>query len=290
MTTSISVVFSLFLLLPGFIVIKIHQSTREYKTLDTFEYTTQSLAYSLLIFLIWVLSNYFLLKIFGNKYTLFTDLKEIIIKSNFDPIFSKAFGVIILSYLSSFLIVSLFLYNILWINLFYIIFRKIGFTRFSQKLTPWEDFQLISKFDWVSVELKNGKTIIGKLCFGSHSPFEKEIVLKAIKDNPIQVYNLNNELVKFGPEIERTYINYNEISNIHSIIDDTIETTNTGIKNHICLILSLLISIVLIFITFNSISLSFLNCISTFKSWIIILFLLMLLSFYWNLKTLSKYS
>ena len=290
MTDYIGIISTLFLLLPGFVVIKIHQSAREYKSLSTFEYTTTSLGYSLLIFLLWIIINYSLSFIGAGNYCLLQDLKEVIISQNYEILFSKSFGAIIFSYLCSFGIVSLILYNILWVNLTYVFFRKLNLTRFSQGLTPWEDFQMISKLDWIIVELKNGKSIVGKLCFWSHSPFGKELVIKRTDSSPIQLYDSNNKNISFGPEIELAYVNIDEISTIYSVKDKGISVTNRTRSDVLYLILSLSFSIIMILLTFSSIPLMLYKSVHI-SSWLILLFFVLLfIGLVCNFKSLSKYN
>jgi hypothetical protein len=46
-------------------------------------------------------------------------------------------------------------------------------------------------------------------------PFEKQIVLTRTKEASIQLYNFDNKRIDFGPQINQTYIKYDEIKDMH---------------------------------------------------------------------------
>jgi len=288
--TYINIVFTLFLLLPGFISLKIRQSTREYKDLTTFEYTSISIGFSFLIFLLWLLINSIIFSIDNFHTSFINDLKKLIIDQNLDVLFSKFFVIFIITYMCAFLSFSLLMYNLHWIGFWSKILRKFGLTRFSSHLTPWEDFQILSKLDWIIVELKDGRTIVGKLGFGSHLPFDKEIVLKRTDLSPIEIYDKEKKRILYGPDIDLTYINYSDINLIHSTKDKSIEIGFQNIKDYTFVFLSLITSILMILVFFSLISLKIEGNFSHGFTVDLIVLLIAIFSCICNLKSLSKFS
>ncbi len=289
MLTYINIIFTILLLLPGFIALKIRQSTSEYKELSTFEYTTTSLGFSFLIFLLWIVLNYIIKIFFIPKYSFFQGLKNIIIKHKIEILFSNFTIFFILTYFISFIIFSLIIYNLHWLGLWHKILRKLDLVRFSPHLTPWEDFQILSKLDWIFVELKDGKSILGKLGFGSHLPFDKEVVLTRTKKSPIQIYE-NQELIDFGHDIEMTYINYSEISAMHSIKDKKIKEAKNSWKDYFSLFISLFLCCVFTVTQLICIIAKIDSYISYSLIFDILGTILIFSILIWNLKSLSRFN
>ncbi|MBA7586548.1 hypothetical protein ES708_28550 [subsurface metagenome] len=244
MTSTVNILFTVFLLLPGFLAMKIGQSTKEYRELSAFEFTTISVGYSLLIVIIWIFTNWLLFVITSSRYGFVNDLYKLITKQNYAVLFSKFTIVFFLTYVCCFITFSVIVFNIHWIDLWKKLSRKSGFTRFSYHLTPWEDFHSLNRLNWIAVELKDGRTLIGKPGLISHLPFERELVLKRVKDSPIVVYDKNQKKVEFGPAIDQTYIDISEINAIHAIEDKNVEITKPNRKDYYVLFLSLLFFIV----------------------------------------------
>lgn len=290
MTTYVNIIFTLFLLLPGFISLKIRQSTREYKELSTFEFTSISLGFSFLIFISWIFLNYVISSFDCIAYSFLNNLKQLFIGQKLEILFTRFFAVFIITYACAFIFFSLLIYNIHWLGLWNKILRKLGLTRFSSHLTPWEDFQILSRIDWLLVELKDGRTVVGKLGFGSHLPFDKEIVLKRTDISSIEIYDDQKQPVDYGHEIDLTYINYSDINTIHSIKDKSIEVSPQKIREYIILFISFLLSSALILSFFSLIAIKIDGQISYNFYLDVIIFMVTISSVIWNLKSLSKFS
>ena len=234
------------MLLPGFVALRIQQSTSEYRELSAFEFTTTSLGYSFVILAIWILENYSLSAIRPLGYGFFEKLEDLLVGKNLKVLFSSFSAILVLTYLNAFICFALFVFNLHWLGLGRKILRKLGLTRFSAHLTPWEDFQILSRIDWVAVELKDGRTLLGKLGLGSHLPFEKEIVLKRVDKSPVTIYNSSKERVNIGPEIELSYVNGSEISAMHSIKDPGIVPAAQKAGDYFLVAASLLLAIMVL--------------------------------------------
>ena len=288
MTTFIDIVFTLFFLVPGFVIVKVHQTTREFRDLSAFEYTTLSIAQSFLVLVLWIL--WILLIGSAFKFHLLDNLRELILQGKHDLFFSNSLAVFFVTYLTAFLVAALFLFNMAWTRILNKGLRAIGFKRFTEHLTPWEDFQILGQPHWILVELKDGRSISGKIAFGSHMPFGKELVLKRVDQSPIMVYDKNQNLVEYGHDIEMTYINADEIQNIHMVRDKDAEERLQPVANHMQMVLSLITSIVLIAFFMMLYALRLDASYPNWPLWIQYLFPLALLAIIWNLRSLTRYS
>lgn len=256
MSTYVNILFTIFLLLPGFVALRIQQSTSEYRELSAFEFTTISLGYSFVILAIWILENYSLSTIHRLNYDFFEKLEELLVEKDLEVLFSSFSAVLVLTYLNAFICFALFVFNLHWIGLGRKILRKIGLTRFTAHLTPWEDFQILSRLDWVAIELKDGRTFLGKLGLGSHLPFEKEIVIKRVDKSPVTIYDTNKAKVNVGQEIELSYVKGSEIRAMHTIKDPDIVPTTQKAANYFLVAASLLLAIVALCMLFVLVVLS----------------------------------
>ncbi len=286
-TTFIDIVSTIFFLVPGFLIVKIHQSTREFRDLSAFEYTTLSVAQSFMVFLLWVLWILFIGGLF--PFHLIEDLKDLVLNGNHALFFTRSLAVFFTTYLTAFLIAALFLYNFAWTRIVNKGLRLIGFKRFTEHLTPWEEFQMLGRPNWILVELKNGRSIAGKLAFASHIPFGKELVLKRVDQSPVMVYDENHELVDYGPEIDMTYVNGDEIRTMHMVRDGEAEKRMRPAGGYTGTLLSLALSTVLIAFCMMAIALRLDSSCPGWLSWIPYASPLALPAVFWNLKSLSRH-
>ena len=290
MATYINILFTLFMLLPGFLALRVCNSTKEYRELSTYQYTSISLGFSFIIILLWLLENYIIKSCLIIDYDFFENLKNLIVNGKLEPLFTSFISIFLITYINAFTLFSLLAYNCSWLGLFSKFTKVLGLIRFSPHLTPWEDFQILSKYNWIAVELKDGRTIFGKIGFGSHLPFDREIVLKRVDDSSILIFDKENKKVDFGPDIDLSYINYSEITNIHSMKDSGIEIVPHGIKDYSYVLFSLLLSLIFIQLFFTLLILN-VDAYFTHSCLIeILLFSLTILSLTFNFKSLSKFS
>ena len=222
MTTTIGVLTTIFVLLPGFLVLRIRQSTREYRDLGNFQITTVSVAYSVAIFAIWFSVNILLEMITQKRYMFLEHLTQMSKVTDFDLFLSEFTAAMVLLYVGIFCAFGLLVYNFGFISIWFRFLHGVGATRFSQHLTPWEDFLTLNRVNWIAVELKDGRTFIGKIGLFSHLPFKRQIVLTRTSESPVIMYGEDNKKIVFGPEIDQTYVNDDEIRSMHSVVDKTI--------------------------------------------------------------------
>lgn len=290
MTSTVNILFTVFLLLPGFLTLRIRQSTREYRELSAFEFTTISVGYSLLILMLWVFVNWLLFIITSSRYRFVNDLQRLIVNQDYAILFSRFTIDFFLTYVCCFITFSIIVFNVHWIDFWKKLSRKSGFTRFSYHLTPWEDFHSLNRLNWIAVELKDGRTFLGKPGLISHLPFERELVLKRVKDSPIVVYDKDHKKIEFGPAIDQTYIDISEINAIHAIEDKNVEITEPKLKDYFALFVSLLFFIAFLNTTFGFWILRIANI---FKLNIFLHFLCLciaILFFILNLRSLRTFS
>ncbi len=287
MVTAINIFFSIIFLLPGFILIKIRHSTSEYRELTIFEYTTTSIGYSLIIFLLWILYQYILESITFFDYEFFIYVERIIISKQYSIIFTGFFTKFILSYLNIVLLFAVFIYNIYWTKVLKKIKHLLGHNRFTDHLTPWEDFLIINQNNWLVIELKDGSSIMGKIGFHSHSPFEKEFVLKRVNETPITIYDKEKVKVNFGPDIDQSFITTEEIKVIHSVIDENIEPQEISISKYLCILVTYLVFLIFTMLFFSLLILNL--CVAKQFSFLINIFLFIpfTLSLFWNMISLK---
>jgi hypothetical protein len=288
LTTFIDIVFSLFFLVPGFVIVRIHQTTREFRDLSAFEYTTLSIAQSFLVLVLWILWILLIDSIF--RFHLIDNLKELMLLGKHGLFFSPSLAVFFVTSLTAFIVAALFFFNLAWTRLLNKGLRAIGFNRFTEHLTPWEDFQILGQPHWILVEFKDGKSISGKLAFGSHMPFERELVLKRVDQSPVTVYDKDHRIVSYGPDIDMTYINADEIQNIHMIRDKAEEERIHPPTNYVQMAFSLGISTLLIAFFMMLFALRLDGSYPNWPFWIQYFFPVALLAVFWNPRSLARYS
>ena len=252
----VNLLISVFFLLPGFLIVKLRSSVSEYKELSAFEYSISSIGYSFILFLSWVgllvlldktpFTFYFI----SNVRLLLLDFK-----GNSSLLFSPFIAKILVSYLATLIAFIAIAYNLSWIGFLNLIKRAFDITRFTDHLTPWEDFMILNRYNWLSVELKDGRVFLGKVGIFSHSPFSRQLILKRVKDSPIEIYDAEKKKVQYGPEIDMTYLNIDEVATINAIADKNIQITPIKNSHYVFLFLSLAVFVVLLMFTvaiFNS--------------------------------------
>lgn len=201
--------------------------------------------------MLWVFVNWLLFIITCSKYRFVNDLQRLIVNQDYAILFSKFTLDFFLTYICCFITFSVIVFNVHWIDLWKKLSRKSGFTRFSYHLTPWEDFHSLNRLNWIAVELKDGRTLLGKPGLISHLPFERELVLKRVKDSPIVVYDKDHRKIEFGPAIDQTYIDISEINAIHAIEDKNVKITKPILKDYFALFVSLLFFLIFFNTTFG---------------------------------------
>jgi hypothetical protein len=220
MNSWIGIIGSILLLLPGFLVIKVKQKCQEYARLDTFETTTQSLAYSFGICVIWLIFTY-ISTIIYQRY----DIKNVIINyaenKNVSVLFSKTILIAIFDY---FIVGVMFTFSIFitnWVQLWKYITRRLDLDRYTKHLTPWEDFSMLCKGEWIAIHINDGRSFIGQIEIVSQLPFEKEIIISC-GDDQIIVYDKNHKKEKYSDKVGYVFIDSKNISTIE-ILDKTRE-------------------------------------------------------------------
>lgn len=287
MNTPISILLTVFFLLPGFLTLKIRQLTSEYKELSMYEYTISSIGYSLILFVFWLFFNYSIKFFFYAEYDFFLKIETIVKTHDWSLLFSNFSLYLLFSYLCVFTCFSLFVFNIHWLKIWKKISRRLGLARFSDHLTPWEDFCILNKYNWISVELNDGRTIVGKIGLVSHLPFEKELVIQSVENSSIEIYDENKKKLDFGPTIAFTYVKFSEIKAIHASVDDSIEYEKISrrdyIENSLILFSSLLFIISFFVFLIISIGSQFMFC------FLLLFGVLSIVSLYFNLKKLKRF-
>ncbi len=222
------IAYSVLVLLPGFLLLLVRQSTGEYERLSSFEATVVSVGYSVVVFFLFLSLSALLEWMSAERYGAFAIVKDILSLKKVPPLKARFFLSSLLIYLDGFVISALWIYNSHWIGFWKKIRIKLGLHRFTEHLTPWEDFLTLNKFNWLAVELKDGRTLVGKVGAFSHLPFQRQLLLKSVEDknvnSPIIIYDKDRKKVNFGPPVYQSYIPIEEIGTIHSIRDSKIKT------------------------------------------------------------------
>lgn len=237
MSTYINILFTLFFLVPGFLALRIRQRTAEYRDLSAFEFTSVSIGYSFIIATIWLVINYILARVFPGEYIFFSQLRAIVVDKDLGILFSPFSGAFLVTYANAFGAFSLTLFAIHWMGLGKKVLQALGLRRFTSRLTPWEDFQILSQMDWVAVELTDGRTFLGKLGIGSHLPFDRELILKRVDKSPVTIYDANHELVELGEEIQYSYVSGSEIRAMHNLKDPEISAVGHPVRQYVLVML-----------------------------------------------------
>lgn len=222
MGSAIGVASTIILLLPGFMLLLVRQSTGEYERLSNFESTIVSVGYSVVVFSLFVCFGLLLQWTSMGRYGFVGAAKEVVLTRSLPQLKNHLLITSLLVYLNAFAVSSLWVYNSHWIGFWKKIRKWLGLHRFTDHLTPWEDFLTLNKFNWLAVELKDGRTLVGKIGAYSHLPFQRQLLLKGV-DAPIVVYDKEHRKVGFGPPIYQSYIPMEEIRTIHSVRDDKIK-------------------------------------------------------------------
>lgn len=222
LSSAVGILATVFVLLPGFIVVRVQQSTREFREWGTFEFTITSVAFSVVIFLLWVILSAGLEWLTGGAYRFSGYLKALLIGASPAELVSSQTVASVILYAGSFLAVTLFLYSYQFMGISYRILRALRLNRFSEHLTPWEDFLTLNRLNWIAVEMKDGRTVLGKVGLFSHMPFERQLVLTRTRSSPVAIYDASHKLIKFGPEIANSYVPFENIQAMHAIEDKRI--------------------------------------------------------------------
>jgi hypothetical protein len=289
LTTALNILVSIFFLLPGFIIIKVRQSTSEYREMSAFEYTTASIGYSIAIFLLWILYQISLEAVKVFHYHFFDELKNVVFGKDYDLLFDGFLVKCFIPYLNVVFLFAIFIYNFHWISLNKRIKSLLGHNRFTDHLTPWEDFFIINRNNWLVVELQDKRSIMGKVGFSSHLPFKKEVVLKRIDSTPIVLYDSNNKIVNFGPDIDQTYINTEDITAIHSVVDETIDEREITVISYLLVIMTFGILLFTSTVFSTSLLLNLYSSIGVPYYSILLLVIPLAISFFWNMGSLRRF-
>ena len=138
------------------------------------------------------------------------------------------------------------------------------------------------------VELKDGRKVQGKIAFGSHEPFSKELVLSRAEKSPIRVYDPQNDLLNYGRDLELSYIGTDAIQDMHMVKDEAVEQAKKG---NPVLVAASLLSCTAVFAFFMMLfALSLDGSLRAFPSWTQFFAPLTIPLLLWNLKSLGKFS
>ena len=244
MTTSLGLLTTVFILLPGFLLLRFRQSTAEYRDLGTFEVTTISVAYSVVIFAAWFTLNLLLQTATQGHYRFIDQLIALTTAPDIKPFLSTSMAAMVLLYMGVFLASGILVYNLAYMRVWFHILNSLGVTRFSRHLTPWEDFLTINQSCWIALEVACGKTYIGRVGLFSHQPFERnELVLTGTTESPVIAYDADHKKIEFGPSIHQLYINSTEIRAMFAIADGRIPTGEPKKPRYFNTIISLVLAL-----------------------------------------------
>jgi len=167
-------------LIPGYVVVRFLQTTRESRTADNFELTIQSLIYSLFIAGVWLYVTPP-----GRR------LSELLVSDNLHlaTLFKRRAVFISLLWLA---VVTTGTGTILAVihhkQLYWRFLDKIGLGRLNGYITTWEELSDLSKGRWVSVETSNGQKFIGVVAALTPHPHERSMILARRPQHPIQLH------------------------------------------------------------------------------------------------------
>jgi len=201
------------ILLPGFFIERIRSSTREYVVKDNFSSTIQSFFFSLILFILWFLSNC-LFMLFDSSYLFTTYINRFQNYNIYHLISNKKIIYPILLYIFVFISFGFIVHAWEWLYLSFKLRKFLGLHRFTRNLTPWEDFIFMSSGHWVDVELSSGCHYIGMITISSHNPFEKEIVISSSDYNPMIIYNKEFQKINYEILPDQVYLNLKNIVSI----------------------------------------------------------------------------
>jgi len=207
--------------------------------MGVFESTIVSVGYSLLVVLFWLGSNVLVATLTKGAYAFPSEFIALSRATDLSGILSPytlAFAVI---YFACFAAIGFLVYDFQYMDIWFQFLHRTGATRFSQHLTPWEDFLSINRWNWIAVELKDGRTLVGKVGLFSQLPFKKQLVLDSGSDAPISLYGPDLRKIDFGPDISQTYIPFDEIRAMHAIEDKTIKVVHPTAWNYALTFLTL---------------------------------------------------
>ncbi len=245
MSSAAGVLSTVFVLLPGFLILRIQQSTKEYREKGVFESTVVSVGYSLLVVLLWISCNVLTKALTHGAYSFSQELITLSKAADIAPFLSYyalSFSII---YVFCFLAIGFLVYDFQYMDIWFRFLHRAGATRFSQHLTPWEDFLAINRYNWIAVELKDGRTLVGKIGLFSQLPFKKQIVLWPGSEPTIAIYGPepDHKPIDFGPPISQTYISVDEIRAMHAIKDEKISQVVPTAWNYAATFLSLFVCV-----------------------------------------------
>lgn len=167
-------------LVPGYLVVRFLQTTRETRSVDTLELTLQSLTFSLLICAAWFYCT-----------PPGVALRQHLLVQGFSGLAQKA------------AVGRLAFWGLAWLALLTVItggiaaiFRrqqwywralaKIGFDRLSPFITTWEEISDLSAGSWVSVETEHA-TYLGIINSVTPHPHERSVILMRAPKYPMRV-------------------------------------------------------------------------------------------------------
>lgn len=225
MSSVFEVTSAIIVLLPGFLILRVRQRTTEYRELSTFEFTIISLAYSVAVLLTFGGLNLIMQSATKQTYNFSESVVQMVATNasaglRLEYAFSPIGASVIWLYIVCGLVVTFITWNFAWLGIRKKLSRVLGLTRFSDHLTPWEDFFILNRLNWVVVELNDGRSLLGKIGMFSHSPFDRQVMLHSPGPEGIQVYDSDRTLIRVGPNLHHSYIHGDEITAIHSIKDD----------------------------------------------------------------------
>ena len=219
-------IFAAFLL-PGFVIIKVRQYVKEYRNLDNFSATTQSLFFSLVLLGVWASVNLVYEVLLHPGYNFSSAVKRLVVDNDLSLLFNPKAWYGILSFSVTFGLGLVFVFIWDWVSGTHLmVTRLIGFKSKSKNLTPWEDLFFLAFDKYVLVKVRDGYAYVGQLKFASHQPFDRELIIGKHEDYGIEVLGPEGE-VRFDHDIDHVYVSAAEIVSI-LIIDTGVKPGQNG--------------------------------------------------------------
>lgn len=209
------------LLLPGFLVVKARQAAREHARQDNFEATIVSLAFSVVIFGLWTAANAIYERLSPGTYSFTVRFMAWFSGGGPSNLLVPDSFVAILSYFTTAAMVILAAFAWTWIGGPQKAKQGLRLYKFTEHLTPWEDFVQGYRDRWVAARLTDGRTIVGRMGIASHSPFPREIILTSTPDQAVDSYDENHRKENHSLPLDAVYLSADTIRTIEAFADPT---------------------------------------------------------------------
>lgn len=203
MSSVFEVLATIFVLLPGFGVVWIIHATRANRELGTFEFTLVSLANSLLVAGAFLLLGWITQATTRGEYAFVASLRDFANReSGYLAVLLARDGLSALFlYVFAFVAVTFVTFTFSWSRMVFTALSSLGFVRFTRHLTPWEDFMEANRLNWVAADMKDGRTIVGRIAAFSHYPFDRQVILSSTSKYPLRIYDENHKVVQHAQNV-----------------------------------------------------------------------------------------